>query len=228
MSAGPKPARGRPARRVLQGRVGRLEPLDDAKHGESLWRAVAGAEAMWGYLPYGPWKDEVEFRAWLRERQALDDPLYYAVIDGATGRALGCVTLMRIDQPNGVIETGHIFYSPSLQRTPLATEAIYLLGKYVFDDLGYRRFEWKCNNSNEPSRRAARRFGFTFEGVFRRHMIVKGKNRDTAWFSVIDEEWPTRKAAFQRFLSPENFDAMGNQKESLSALNATGDVRPIA
>jgi RimJ/RimL family protein N-acetyltransferase len=222
MSARPKAARGAPERRVLQGRVGRLEPLDDARHGESLWRAVDGADAMWDYLPYGPWKDEAAFRAWLKERQALGDPLYYAVVDGATGRALGCVTLMRVDQPNGVIETGHIFYSPALQKTPLATEAIFLLGKYVFDDLGYRRFEWKCNNDNEPSRRAARRFGFTFEGVFRQHMIVKGKNRNTAWFSIIDGEWPPRKAAFERFLAPDNFDAGGKQKQRLSALNAVG------
>jgi RimJ/RimL family protein N-acetyltransferase len=220
MSAAPGATRGLPQRRVLQGRVGRLEPLDDARHGESLWRAVEGADAMWAYLPYGPWKDGAAFRAWLRERQALGDPLYYAVVDGATGRALGCVTLMRVDQTNGVIETGHIFYSPALQKTPLATEAVFLLGKYIFDDLGYRRFEWKCNNDNESSRRAAKRFGFVFEGVFRQHMIVKGRNRDTAWFSIIDGEWPARKAAFERFLSPDNFDAAGQQTQSLSSLNA--------
>ena len=154
-SSSPKPASGAPERRVLQGRFGRLEPLDDAKHGESLWRAVAGADAVWAYLPYGPWADEASFRAWLRERQALADPLYYAVVDERSGRALGCVTLMRIDVPNGCIETGHIFFSPPLQKTPLATEAIYLQAKHIFDDLGYRRFEWKCNNDNEPSRRGA-------------------------------------------------------------------------
>jgi RimJ/RimL family protein N-acetyltransferase len=212
-------ARGLPERRVLQGRFGRLEPLEDVKHGESLWHAVEGADAMWSYLPYGPFPDEASFRSWLKERQRLADPLYYAVVDGKSGEALGCVTLMRHDQPNGVIETGHIFFSPKLQRTPLATEAVFLEAKHIFDDLGYRRFEWKCNNANEPSRRAARRFGFVFEGVFRQHLIVKGRNRDTAWFSMIDGEWPARKAAFERFLSPANFDADGKQKLSLSSLN---------
>jgi RimJ/RimL family protein N-acetyltransferase len=219
MTAQPRAARGLPERRMLQGRFGRLEPLDEAKHGESLWRSVEGADAMWHYLPYGPWRDEKSFRAWLRERQALADPLYYAVVDNQSGRALGCVTLMRIDQPNGSIETGHIFYSPALQKTPLATEAVFLEAKHAFDDLGYRRFEWKCDNANEPSRRAARRFGFVFEGVFRQHLIVKGRNRDTAWFSIIDGEWPARKQAFERFLAPENFDAEGRQKKSLSSLN---------
>jgi RimJ/RimL family protein N-acetyltransferase len=214
-----KGARGLPERRVLQGRFGRLEPLDEARHGESLWRAVKGADAMWDYLPYGPFADEAAFRIWLKERQSLADPLYYAVVDGKSGRALGCVTLMRFDQANGCIETGHIFYAPALQRTPLATEAIYLLARHVFDDLGYRRFEWKCNNANEPSRRAASRFGFAFEGVFRQHLIVKGRNRDTAWFSMIDGEWPARKSAFERFLSPGNFDPQGKQKESLSSIN---------
>lgn len=219
MTGQPKGARGLPERRVLQGRFGRLEPLDEGKHGESLWRAVAGADDMWGYLPYGPWPDEASLRAWLKERQSLADPLYYAVVEGKSGRALGCVTLMRFDEPNGCIETGHIFYSPALQRTPLATEAIYLEAKHIFDDLGYRRFEWKCNNANEPSRRAAARFGFVFEGVFRQHLIVKGRNRDTAWFSMIDGEWPARKSAFERFLSADNFDADGKQKESLSSIN---------
>ena len=141
------------------------------------------------------------------------------MIDGKTGRALGCVTLMRFDQANGVIETGHIFFAPALQKTPLATEAIFLQAKHVFDDLGNRRFEWKCDNANEPSRRAAKRFGFVFEGLFRQHLIVKGRNRDTAWFSIIDGEWPARKKAFERFLSPDNFDAQGKQKVSLSSLN---------
>jgi RimJ/RimL family protein N-acetyltransferase len=218
----PKGARGLPRRRVLDGRFGRLEPLDEGKHGASLWDAVKGHDAIWNYLPYGPFPDEASFRAWLKERQALADPLYYAVVDKGTGRALGCVTLMRIDQPNGVIETGHIFFSPAMQRTPLATEAVFLEAKYAFDELGNRRFEWKCDNANEPSRRAARRFGFVFEGLFRQHMIIKGRNRDTAWFSIIDGEWPARKLAFERFLAPENFDAEGKQKLSLSSLNRVG------
>ncbi|MFI5014248.1 MAG: GNAT family N-acetyltransferase [Hyphomicrobiales bacterium] len=223
MTEAPKGARGLPERRVLQGRFGRLEPLDEAKHGESLWQAVKGADAMWTYLGYGPWPSEASFRAWLKERQALTDPLYYAVVDGKSRRALGCVTLMRVDQPNGSIETGHIFFSPALQKTPLATEAVFLEAKHVFDDLGYRRFEWKCDNANEPSRRAAGRFGFVFEGIFRQHMINKGRNRDTAWFSIVDGEWPARKQAFERFLSPGNFDAQGKQKQSLSSING---VRP--
>jgi RimJ/RimL family protein N-acetyltransferase len=214
-----KGARGLPERLVLEGRFGRLEPLDDAKHGADLWQGVNGADAIWNYLAYGPFPDEASFRAWLKERQKLTDPLYYAVVDGKSGRALGCVTLMRFDEPNGVIETGHIFFTPALQKTPLATEAIFLQAKYVFDDLGNRRFEWKCDNANEPSRRAAKRFGFIFEGVFRQHLIVKGRNRDTAWFSITDGEWPARKRAFERFLSPENFDAQGKQKISLSSLN---------
>ncbi|SED55003.1 Protein N-acetyltransferase, RimJ/RimL family [Rhizobiales bacterium GAS188] len=223
MTQQPKGASGPPQRRLLQGSYGRLEPLDEARHGESLWQAVKGADAMWTYMAYGPWHDETSFRAWLKERQALTDPLYYAVVDGKTNRALGCVTLMRIDQTNGCIETGHIFFSPALQKTPLATEAVFLQAKHVFDDLGYRRFEWKCDNANEPSRRAARRFGFVFEGIFRQHAINKGRNRDTAWFSIIDGEWPARKAAFERFLALENFDADGQQKVGLSALNgATG------
>lgn len=214
-----KGARGLPERRVIDGRFGRLEPLDDAKHSADLWQGVNGADAIWNYLPYGPFPDEASFRAWLKERQKLTDPLYYAVVDNKSGRALGCVTLMRFDQPNGVIETGHIFFTPALQKTALATEAIFLQARHVFDDLGNRRFEWKCDNTNEPSRRAAKRFGFVFEGIFRQHMIVKGRNRDTAWFSITDGEWPARKAAFERFLSPDNFDAQGKQKVSLSSLN---------
>jgi RimJ/RimL family protein N-acetyltransferase len=139
------------------------------------------------------------------------------VID-AGGRAVGIATLMEIRPAMRVIEVGHIVYSPLLQRTPLATEAQYLLARYVFETLGYRRYEWKCNALNAPSRRAAERFGFTFEGVFRQHLIVKGRNRDTAWFSMLDSEWPARKAAFERWLSPENFDAAGQQKTSLAAL----------
>src|SRR6202011_5304238 len=144
----------------------------------------------------------------------LEDPLYYAVVEEKGGRALGCVTLMRFDEVNGCIETGHIFYSPALQRTPLATEAVYLEAKHIFDDLGYRRFEWKCNNANEPSRRAAERFGFVFEGVFRQHLIVKGRNRDTAWFSILDGEWPIVRAAFEAWLAPENFEPGGGQRRS--------------
>jgi RimJ/RimL family protein N-acetyltransferase len=218
----PQPARGLPRCEAMEGRFARLEPLDEARHGASLWQAVNGADAIWTYLAYGPWRDEASFRAWLQERQALTDPLYFAVVEKASGKAQGCVTLMRFDQPNGVIETGHIFFAPSMQRTPTASEAIYLLARHVFDDLGYRRFEWKCDEGNRRSRHAALRFGFAFEGVFRQHMIVKGHNRDTAWFSMLDSEWPKRKAAFEAWLAPGNFDGSGYQRQSLSALNGVG------
>ena len=213
----PQVARGLPERRVLQGRFGRLEPLDEGKHGESLWRAVEGADPMWHYLPYGPWRDEASL-AW----QGAPGARRSVLLRGRRQQERARAWLRHLDAhrpAEWLIETGHIFYAPALQRTPLATEAVFLEAKHAFDDLGYRRFEWKCDNANEPSRRAARRFGFVFEGLFRQHLIVKGRNRDTAWFSIIDGEWPARRQAFERFLAPENFDAEGRQKKSLSSLN---------
>src|SRR5262249_35444135 len=177
--------------------------------------------ATWAYLGYGPFAGEAAFAAWLAERPKLADPYSYAIV-APDGRALGIATLMEIRPAMRVIEVGNILYTPPLQRTPLATEAQYLLARYVFETLGYRRYEWKCNALNAPSRRAAARFGFTFEGEFRQHMIVKGRNRDTAWFSMLDSEWPARKAAFERWLAPENFDAQGRQKTKLGALKGTG------
>jgi RimJ/RimL family protein N-acetyltransferase len=203
---------------VLPGRFGQVEKLE-ARHSGDLWKAVKGADALWPYMGYGPFPNEAAFLDWLRQRAVLPDPYAYAVMNAA-GRAVGIATLMEIRPTMRVIEVGHIVYSPALQRTPLATEAQYLLAGYVFDTLGYRRYEWKCNALNAPSRRAAQRFGFTFEGVFRQHLIVKGRNRDTAWFSMLDAEWPGRKAAFERWLAPENFDAAGQQKVSLAALMA--------
>jgi RimJ/RimL family protein N-acetyltransferase len=170
-------------------------------------------------MAYGPFADEPAFAAWLAERPALEDPYSYAIID-AQGRAVGIATLMEIRPAMRVIEVGNIVYTPLLQHTPLGTEAQYLLAKYVFETLGYRRYEWKCNALNAPSRRAALRYGFNFEGIFRQHFIVKGRNRDTAWFSMLDSEWRARKSAFERWLTPENFDAQGKQKVSLSSLNA--------
>ena len=211
----PTPA-PRPEPVVLSGRFGRVEKLEP-RHAGDLWQAVKGDDTLWSYMGYGPFAEEAAFLAWVAERAALPDPYAYAVIDAA-GRAVGIATLMEIRPAMRVIEVGHIVYSPLLQRTPLATEAQYLLARYVFDTLGYRRYEWKCNALNAPSRRAAARFGFTFEGVFRQHLIVKGRNRDTAWFSMLDAEWPARKAAFERWLAPENFDAAGRQKTSLAAL----------
>jgi len=211
------PAR-RPEAVVLEGRFGRVEKLDAARHGAALWQAVKGDNATWAYMGYGPFADEAAFTTWLAERPKLEDPYSYAIM-APDGRAIGIATLMEIRPAMRVIEVGNIVYAPALQRTPLATEAQYLLARYVFETLGYRRYEWKCNALNAPSRRAAERFGFTFEGLFRQHQIVKGRNRDTAWFSMLDTEWPMRKAAFERWLAPDNFDGAGRQKVSLAALN---------
>ena len=219
------PVDGKPAPRpgpvVLEGRYGRVEKLDVARDGASLWQAVRGEanNDLWPYMGYGPFADEKAFAAWLAERPALEDPYSYAIID-RSGQAVGIATLMEIRPAMRVIEVGHIVYTPLLQRTPLGTEAQYLLAKYIFETLGYRRYEWKCNALNAPSRRAAQRYGFTFEGVFRQHMIIKGRNRDTAWFSILDSEWPARKLAFESWLNPDNFDKDGRQKQSLAALNA--------
>ncbi|MBV8753127.1 MAG: GNAT family N-acetyltransferase [Hyphomicrobiales bacterium] len=211
------PAR-RPEAVVLEGRFGRVEKLDAARHGASLWQALKDDNATWAYLGYGPFADETAFAAWLAERPKLDDPYSYAIV-APDGGALGIAALMEIRPAMRVIEVGNILYAPALQRTRLATEAQYLLARYVFETLDNRRYEWKCNALNAPSRRAAERFGFTFEGLFRQHQIVKGRNRDTAWFSMLDSEWPARKAAFERWLAADNFDGAGRQKSSLAALN---------
>jgi RimJ/RimL family protein N-acetyltransferase len=203
----------------LSGQYGRVEKLDAGRHGSDLWQAIQGDATLWPYMGYGPFPDEAAFMAWIAERPTLADPYSYAIVD-AEDRAVGIATLMEIRPVMRVIEVGHIVYSPRLQRTPLATEAQYLLAHYVFETLGYRRYEWKCNALNAPSRRAAERFGFTFEGLFRQHQIVKGRNRDTAWFSMLDSEWPARRAAFQRWLSPGNFDAEGRQRTSLRTFHA--------
>jgi RimJ/RimL family protein N-acetyltransferase len=204
----------RPGPVTLEGRYGRVEKLDPARHGATLWEAMRGHDQLWSYNPFGPFADEATFATWLDGRSRNADPYYYAIID-PRGCALGISTLMEIRPVTRVIEVGHICYTPSLQRTPLATETQYLLATYVFEQLGYRRYEWKCNVLNEPSYRAAQRFGFTYEGLFRQHMIVKGRNRDTAWFSMLDSEWPARKAAFERWLAPDNFDIDGRQKTRL-------------
>ena len=209
----------RPGPVVLAGQYGRVEKLDPAGHGTSLWDAIRVAPAIWDYMPYGPFDNASAFQAWLTERATLDDPYVYAIV-APDDRTLGIAALMAIRPDMGVIEVGHIAYAPALQRTPLGTEAQYLLGRYAFETLGYRRYEWKCNALNAASRRAAERYGFTFEGIFRQHMIVKGKNRDTAWFSMLDSEWPARKAGFERWLAPSNFDAEGRQKASLASLMA--------
>lgn len=211
-------ARARPERRRFDGRYVILEPLDPARHGEQLFEAssVVDADQRFKWLPEYPPASKAEFQSWLEEKATSEDPLFFAVIDKATDKVAGRQTLMRIDEANGAIEIGNIYWGPLIARTRAATEALYLFMKYAFDELEYRRFEWKCNNDNAPSRRAAQRFGFQEEGVFRQHLVVKGRNRDTAWFSVIDKEWPGLKAGYEAWLAPENFDAGGRQRRRLS------------
>jgi len=203
---------------ALNGRYGRIEKLK-TEHAASLWDAVQGHDAIWTYMSqYGPFAGADEFFGWVRQRTALADPYSYAIVNSAD-RCVGIATLMEIKPAMRVIEVGHIVYSPALQRTPLGTEAQYLLARYAFETLRYRRYEWKCNALNAASRSAALRYGFTFEGILRQHMIAKGRNRDTAYFSMLDNEWPKRKAKFERWLSPDNFTADGRQILSLGALN---------
>ncbi len=212
----------RPGPVTLAGRYGRVEKLMSA-HASTLWDAVKGHDIIWSYMSqYGPFADAGQFSTWVTQRAALDDPYAYAVVDTAN-RALGIATLMEIQPDMRVIEVGHIVYSPALQRTPLGTEAQYLLARYAFEALGYRRYEWKCNSLNAASRRAALRYGFAFEGILRQHKIAKSRNRDTAYFSMLDSEWQTRKHNFERWLSPENFTVDGGQKVSLSELNGVVD-----
>jgi RimJ/RimL family protein N-acetyltransferase/N-acetylglutamate synthase-like GNAT family acetyltransferase len=216
----PKPA-PRPTHVTMEGRFCRLRPLDPARDTEGLYALSHGpeADALWAYLFTGPYAEKADFAAHVATIAAgTADPVYWAICD-LDDRAIGWLSLMRIDTTHRVIEVGSILYTPALQRTPAATEAEYLLARYIFETLGYRRYEWKCNDLNEPSKRAAIRFGFTYEGLFRQHMIAKGRNRDTAWFSMLDSEWPQRKLAFEQWLSPANFDEAGRQKISLGLFN---------
>ena len=210
------PAR-RPEAVILEGRFGRVEKLDPARHRVAMWEAVRGHDALWTYMSYGPFADAAAFAAWLDQRATLDDPFSYAVVD-VRGRACGIATLVEIRPAMRVIEVGHIVYGPELQRSPLGTEAQYLLARYAFEELRYRRYEWKANALNAASRRAALRYGFTFEGIFRSHMIVKGRSRDTAWYAMLDADWPARKRAFEKWLAPDNFDDRGCQRKRLSVL----------
>ncbi|MCU1261280.1 MAG: GCN5-related N-acetyltransferase [Bryobacterales bacterium] len=206
-----------PERVTIEGRYVTVAPLDAAVHAEALWEASRGPEndALWAYLPDGPFPDFASFQADLEFKSATTDPLFFAIVDRASGRATGRASFMRIEPRHRCVEVGGILYTPALQRTRGATEAMYLMARHAFEDLGYRRYEWKCNALNEPSRRAALRLGFTFEGIFRQHMIVKGRNRDTAWFAMLDSEWPDRKVEFERWLDPANFDAGGRQRSPL-------------
>jgi RimJ/RimL family protein N-acetyltransferase len=209
--------RPRPERIVLEGRFVRLEPLSAAKHGDGLYEAstVTDTAERFRWLPDFTPESRAGFQPWVDKAEASQDPLFFTVIDKASGKIAGRQTLMRIDAANGVMEIGNIYWGPLVARKPAATEAHFLFMRYAFDGLGYRRWEWKCNNRNEPSKRAAERFGFTFEGIFRQHMIVKGENRDTAWYSIIDKEWPALKRAYEGWLGAGNFDSDGNQKRRL-------------
>jgi RimJ/RimL family protein N-acetyltransferase len=212
------PAR-RPEPVTLKGRFGTVARLDPARDAKGLWAALGAHQRVWTYISSaGPFADETAFTAWLVDRKTRNDPYFFTVLDH-NGSALGLLALMAIRPEERVVEIGSIVYSPALQRTPLATETQYLLARYAFETLGYRRYEWKCDALNAASRRAALRFGFTFEAVFRQHMITKGHTRDTAWFSITDSEWPARKASFERWLTQDNFDNEGRQKISLTALN---------
>jgi RimJ/RimL family protein N-acetyltransferase len=213
----------RPARQILEGRYARLEPLA-AGHADSLYAACAGPDnaARFAYLPDAAPQSVADVRAWIARARATDDPLFFAVIDRASGRCEGRQALMRIVPEHGVIEVGSIYWGPAIARRPAASEALYLHARYVFEVLGYRRFEWKCNDRNTPSKRAATRFGFSFEGLFRQHMWVKGENRDSAWFSMLDREWPAIRTEFERWLDPANFTADGRQRSRLEAAPRPG------
>jgi RimJ/RimL family protein N-acetyltransferase len=218
-----------PERAALSGASVRLEPVDPDRHARPLFAAAHGPGAdphLWDYMPVGPFGNLDELAAWLTAIAPSADPLYFAVVDSKTGLPGGMASYMRIEPRHGVIEIGNIWFGHRLQRTRQATEAIYLLARHIFDELGYRRLEWKCNARNERSRRAAERLGFTYEGLFRQHMVVKGRNRDTAWYAMLDHEWPVIRAAFERWLYPGNFDGAGRQRRSLSDIRAAVNSGP--
>lgn len=217
--------RERPVREPLEGRYVRLEPLVALRHGDGLYAASTGdgAADRFRYLFERAPESRAEFDAWMETAQASPDPLFFAVVDKASGKAMGRQSFMRIQQTHGVIEIGCIHWGRALARTAAATEAHYLFMRHAFDDLGYRRWEWKCDNRNGPSKRAAERFGFTAEGVFCQHMVVKGLNRDTAWYAILDSEWPALKRAYEAWLDPANFDGEGRQRRRLEEMRAGAD-----
>jgi RimJ/RimL family protein N-acetyltransferase len=211
--------RPHPPRTSITGRFCRVEPLDPVAHGDDLYECLGAPvndDGRWTYLPYGPFHNRDSFQGWLERVAPSEDPLFFAIVDRQK-HPVGVAAYMRIDRANGVIEIGHVNFSSRLQRTAAATEAMYLMLCRAFDELGYRRYEWKCDSFNEPSRRAAARFGFTYEGLFRQALVYKQRSRDTTWFSITDVEWPTRKAAFEAWLAPGNFDASERQRRPLSA-----------
>ncbi|MDO9640182.1 MAG: GNAT family protein [Pseudotabrizicola sp.] len=207
-----------PAGLTLEGTHIRLEPLEADDHAADLFTAFSGHDALWDYMPYGPFSSASAYHRWVKDHQGREDPVFFALRDTATGHAVGVASYLRITPEAGSIEVGHICLSPALQRTPAATESMFLMMDWAFR-AGYRRYEWKCNALNLPSRRAAQRLGFSYEGIFRNHTVSKGRNRDTAWFSVIDSEWPALREAFAAWLAPANFGATGQQRERLSDLS---------
>lgn len=215
-------ARTPPPRTPMAGRYCRLEPLDVARHADELIAAYAldTEGRMWTYLPYGPFESPEVHRAWLARMAASEDMHFYAIIDATSGKAIGVAAYLRIEPAHGVMEVGHLAYSPLLQRTPTSTEAMYLMMHRVFEECGYRRYEWKCNSHNAPSWDAAERLGFKFEGIFRQLQVVKGHNRDTTWLSILDSEWLVLRTAFEAWLDPANFDATGQQRRRLEDFRA--------
>ncbi len=211
-----------PSRVRLEGRLITIAPLDPAAHADALYQDSHGdgKDQLWRYLSDGPFPTRAAFDASLKRKAASEDPLYFTIVDNGSRLAVGQAAYLRITPEHRVIEVGAILFTPALQKTAGATEAMYLMARHAFEDLGNRRYEWKCDSLNARSRRAALRFGFQFEGIFRQHMIRRGQNRDTAWFAMLDSEWPLRKANFERWLDPANFDSNGRQKEPLSRLNA--------
>ncbi|WP_394829649.1 GNAT family N-acetyltransferase [Pendulispora albinea] len=218
----------RPPRTPIDGRYCRIEPIDPARHAKALFEAVSDDQdgAGWTYLGAGPFSTSSAYEAWMAATCLRDDPLFHAIVDNVSGAPVGVAAYLRIEPAVGVIEIGHIHYSPRLQRTRAATEAMYLFMRRVFEELGYRRYEWKCDSLNEPSRRAAARLGFAYEGTFRQATVYKGRNRDTAWFSILDREWPGLKTAYEAWLDPSNFDADGRQRRALHELTAEA-LRPL-
>lgn len=201
----------------IMGQFCRLEPLDPDRHANDLFAAFStdNDNRNWTYLPYGPFQSIASFDAWLRAVSKDSDPFFYAIIDLKTERTVGLASYLRINPSDGVIEVGHIHFSPLIQRTSISTEAMYLMMRQVFEVMGYRRYEWKCDALNEPSRKAALRLGYKFEGIFRQLTMYKGRNRDTAWFAMTDKDWSSARLAYKSWLAPDNFDDAGNQKSSL-------------
>ncbi len=218
-----------PGDSALEGRTCKLVRADPQLHADSLWSAIQDdlESRMWTYLSYGPFDDLDDYRDWMERTCLSEDPCFYAIVDRSTLDAVGLASYLRISPADGVIEVGHLQYSPRLQRTTQATEAMYLMMRHAFEELGYRRYEWKCDALNAPSRAAAERLGFRFEGIFRQATIYKARNRDTAWYSILDSEWPGLRSEFDRWLAADNFDDLGRQRTVLHhAAPSQGSLAP--